>query len=163
MPPKVEVSRSITLQVKITCESCGHEYQQQAAVVAERTIMDEFSQSGLKPKLQRKIAKFSNNDYSELPPLPCPKCGYIQSWNEVGKQKEIAANAATIAALVIALPVFINMVKDSFFGALILYGLSAGVLMFILKPILTVILKSVYKPNGKREPVDKKIYPSVSY
>ena len=161
MSYKVEVSQTATFQVKIICESCGSEYESKAAIVAERTLLDEFSQHGLKPKLDRKIAKFRNNDFSELPPLPCPKCGYFQSWNHAGKQKEVAENISVIAALVISLPVFISMVKDNFFAALILFGLSAGVLMAILKPILTAIMKNVYNPNKKREAADKTIYPTI--
>ena len=161
MSYKVEVSQTATFLVKVTCESCGNEYQSKAAIIAERTLMDEFSQHGLKPKLDRKIAKFRNNDYSELPPLPCPKCGYFQSWNLTGKQKEVAEKISVIAALVIAVPVFINVVKGNFFAALILFGLSAGVLMMILKPILTMILKSVYNPNGKREKASQTIFPTI--
>ena len=163
MSYKVEVSQTATIPVKITCESCGTEYERKASIVAERTLLDEFSQHGLKPKLDRKLAKFRNNDFSELPPLPCPQCGYFQSWNHAGKQREVAENVSVGVALVIALPIFINMVKNNFFAALILYGLSAGVLMMILKPILKMILKSVYNPNGKREKANRTIYPTILY
>ena len=77
-------------------------------------------------------------------------------------QRELAESISTIAALVIAVSVFISMVKNDFFVAIILYGLSANVLMFILEPILTDIMKAVYDPNKNREIIDDKwINPTV--
>jgi len=162
--PKVEVERNISVNVDITCESCGHQYQSKAVVRAEQSIWDPFTgNQDLRVKLQRKLAKFNVHDYSELSSLKCPNCGYIQSWNIIGSQKEMAQTVATTIGVIAGIPAFISMVKGSFFGAIIIFGLTAGVVMMAGRVLLTPIMKLVYHPNRKKEAAAEPIFPTITY
>ena len=162
--PRVEVESYIAVNVGITCESCGHAYQSKATISAEQSMFDPLTgNSDLRVKLSKKLAKFNVNDYSDLPQLKCPQCGYTQSWNIRGSQKEMAEKVALILGVIAGVPLFITMVKDSFFGALILSLLTMGVVMMIAKVLLFPLVRLIYNPNGRKEMPENPIFPSITY
>jgi hypothetical protein len=163
--PRVEVERSTKINVSITCESCGHQYQREAVIGAEQTpIVDDLTGATPKTKLQKKLNQLYSNDFSVLPCLKCPECGYVQSWNTIGCKRDVSENIATFAAVGIGIVIFIAFLtsKTNFFAALLLSLLIAGVLMFIFKPIVFLIVKAVYDPNRGKETAAKSIYPKFS-
>ena len=162
--PRVEVERYIAVNVGITCESCRHAYQSKATISAEQSMFDPLTgNSDLRVKLSKKLAKFNVNDYSDLPQLKCPQCGHTQSWNIRGSQKEMAEKVALILGVIAGVPLFITMVKDSFFGALILSLLTMGVVMMIAKVLLFPLVRLIYNPNGRKEMPENPIFPSITY
>jgi predicted nucleic-acid-binding Zn-ribbon protein len=162
--PRVEVERYISVNVGITCESCGHTYQSQATISAEQSMFDPFTgNSDLRVKLSKKLAKFNVNDYSDLPQLKCPQCGHTQSWNICGSQKEMAEKVALIPGLIAAVPLFITIVSNNFFAALILSLLIMGVVIMIAKVLLFPLVRLIYKPNGRKETPENSIFPSITY
>lgn len=162
--PRVETERYIAVNVGITCESCGHAYQSKTTISAEQSMFDPFTgNSDLRVKLSKKLAKFNVHDYSDIPQMKCPQCGHTQSWNVRGSQKEMAEKVALILGIIAGVPLFINMVKDSFFGALILSLLTMGVVMMIGKVVLFPIVMLVYNPNGGKGNSENPIFPSITY
>lgn len=163
--PRVVVASSTKVNISITCESCGHQYQRETVIGAEQTpIIDDLTGLDPKTKLQKKINRLFNNDFSVLPGLKCPECGYIQSWNILGQQREASDSIAGIAALIIGGIIFIAFLSSgtNFFAALLLSLLIAGTLIFIFKPIFFPIVKLVYDPNKGKEAGTETIYPKIS-
>ena len=56
-----------------------------------------------------------------------------------------------IPGLIAAVPLFINMLSNNFFAALILSLLSMGVVMMSTKVLLLPLVRLIYKPNGRKE------------
>lgn len=164
--PRVEVECSTTVNVAITCESCGHQYQRKTVVSAEQQpLLDPLTgNSDLRVKLQKKLSKFNQNDFSELPNFKCPECGYTQSWNIKGSQKEIAENAGWILAGVIGLAIFITSLINgtNFLAILLLSLLLVGLLGKIFKLILVPLVSLVHNPNKNKETAFKTIYPDIT-
>ena len=164
--PRVEVERSIIVNAAITCESCGHQYQSKAIIKAEQSMFDPLTgNADLRIKLQKKLTKFNQNDYSELPNCKCPACGYTQSWNIKGSLKEAAENTGAILGGLIGLGIFIsNLInRNNFLASIILSLLLAGVIAIISKPLLLPFIQLVYNPNRNKETAGKTIYPTITH
>ena len=162
--PKVIVSSSAKVNVSITCESCGHQYQRETVIGAEQTpIVDDLTGANPKTKLQKKLSKLYNNDFSVLPCLKCPECGYTQSWNIRGCQRDMSENITSIVSVILGVIILIAFLtsKTNFFAALLLSLLIIGTLMFILKPILFPLVRLVYDPNKGKETPAETIYPKI--
>ena len=163
--PRVVVASSTKVNVSITCESCGHQYQREPVIGAEQTpIVDDLTGQNPKTKMQKKLNKLFNNDFSVLPCLKCPECGYTQSWNIWGCQRDMSETVTSIVAFVIGAIVFIASLASgaNFFAVLLLSLLLIGTLMFILKPILFPLVRLVYDPNKGKKTASETIYPKIS-
>ena len=63
--------------------------------------------------LEKQMARLESGGYHKLPPMPCPECGYIQSWNVDGARKRIAERVGGVQVALCEIGVDLHARSDT--------------------------------------------------
>jgi hypothetical protein len=160
---KVETERSIDLQVGVTCESCGHNYQGATRITASTNPLSGLRGFSNQERIQKKIRRIQSGDFSVLDGMRCPECGYTQSWNIPGAQRMLASIIGGAAGLLAAIAVFIWELSHKVSTcSKILVALVGGAAVGGVVYLIARLAVKWYNPNWRREKAEKTIPPRVS-
>lgn len=107
------------------------------------------------------MARLQNDDYRDLPPLPCPECGYTQSWNVTAVRKVWARKASDASWTVYAIGLFFRAMLYGFDdSALGWFFLASGVVAALVYGIARLALK-LYDPNRHVMPATRTLTPTI--
>ncbi len=161
------------VNVRMTCESCGHEYEDEDVITGSDDYMDDgFSTQNLfavqsgQARLQQKMARLERGDFRDLNTHKCPNCGYIQSWNVERAKRRRTLLPMLLAALVSLglLPLFGRLLEAIAPTAnfLVLRCALWLVAVIVIDTIVYQVLTRTYNPNRKLPPAERPIPPQVT-
>jgi len=170
---KVVTGASIPVSFSITCESCGHKYEGKMVLEVGKNLLDEMNPKfDIRKKLQIKYDQMLGGDFSEMKTsFKCPECGYTQSWNVVGTQREQAENTGNIIgavpALAVAVLVFTQMMGNGFnigmlLGPVILASFVFVAFQWLGRKLSFAFVFSNIDPNKEYEKAGERIQPVIS-
>jgi len=170
---KVVTGASIPVSFSITCESCVHKYEGKMVLEIGKNLLDEMNPNfDVKKKLQNKYDQMLGGNFSEMKTsFKCPECGYTQSWNVVGSQREQAENTdniiGAVPALAVAVLVFTQMMGNGFnigmlLGPVILASFVFVAFQWLGRKLSFAFVFSNIDPNKEYEKAGERIQPVIS-
>ena len=107
------------------------------------------------------MERVQSGDYSSLPPMPCPECGYTQSWNLAGARKNLAQRASIVASVVAMIAVFLRGPREGvnaplYFWLMLAVPLSGVLVYWVARLVLTR-----YDPNRRLVPATRSLSPTI--
>lgn len=160
--PKVETGASTSMNIDITCESCGKSYNATCPIEVSKTLLDEFNpRFDIREKLQQQISAIQAGRLDGIRTWhKCPQCDWTQSWNLNGARWTLAGKAGLAIGAVPAVLVLIatiRMISADFNLGLLLVpiittGLTWGIALWMAERLAFMVLKN-YDPNRKMQNV----------
>lgn len=161
------------VNVRITCESCAHEYENDDVITGSDDYMDDgFSTQNLfavqsgKARLQQKMVRLEQGNFRDLNTHKCPNCGYIQSWNlERAKRRRtllpmLLLTLVSLGLLPLAAMLLEAVAPDS--NVLVVRCALWFVAVLLIDTAVYQLLTRTYRPNRKLPPAARPIPPVVT-
>lgn len=166
----------IVATVSVCCEACRHEYAYEKEFKAYGSHSDQFAATRMAEANREGVYNWqtkrlaAGNYSSMVRNIPCPQCGYVQSWMvEPLRRRTGWLWGGILGALTFFLAIPASFMLDNFLQDSALSSITAGIFfvfifvlpLMVLFAVRALVLKT-YHPNKQQTVSPQRNVPTVS-